>query len=65
MYRDIVDWATPKISAHTSSMMFCRRYPHVTISASRQGQFARASFPFIPWFFEEFADDLLQLIELR
>jgi hypothetical protein len=34
MYRDIVDWATPKMSAHTSSMMFCRRYPQVTTSAS-------------------------------
>ena len=30
-----------------------------------QGQFARAPFPFIPWFFEEFADYLLQFIELR
>jgi hypothetical protein len=30
-----------------------------------QGQFARASFPFIPGFFEEFPDHLLQLIELR
>jgi hypothetical protein len=29
MYRDIVDWATPKMSAHTSSVMFCRRYPRV------------------------------------
>jgi len=36
MYRDIVDWATPKMSAHTSSMMFCRRYPQVTTSASRR-----------------------------
>ena len=36
MYRDIVDWATPKMSAHTSSMMFCRRYPQVTTSASRK-----------------------------
>src|SRR5450755_2896016 len=36
MYRDIVDWATPKMSAHTSSMMFCRRYPQVTTIASRE-----------------------------
>jgi len=36
MYRDIVDWATSKMSAHTSSMIFCRRYPQVTISASRK-----------------------------
>src|SRR5579863_2934982 len=36
MYRDIVDWATSKIPAHTSSMMFCRIYPQVTISASRK-----------------------------
>src|SRR5690348_7850635 len=35
MYRDTVDWSTSKMSAHTSSMMFCRRYPHVTTSASR------------------------------
>lgn len=36
MYLDIVDWSTAKISAHTSSMMFCRRYPQVTTSASRK-----------------------------
>src|SRR5918998_1114351 len=36
MYRDIVDWSTSKMSAHTSSMMFCRRYPQTTISASRK-----------------------------
>jgi DNA-binding CsgD family transcriptional regulator/tetratricopeptide (TPR) repeat protein len=36
MYRDIVDWATSKMSAHKSSMMFCRIYPQVTISASRK-----------------------------
>jgi hypothetical protein len=30
MYRDIVDWATSKMSAHTSSMMFCRIYPNTT-----------------------------------
>src|SRR5579859_4510840 len=36
MHRDIVDWATSKIPAHTSSMMFCRIYPQVTISASRK-----------------------------
>ncbi len=36
MYRDIVDWSTSKMSAHTSSMMFCRRYTQVTISASRK-----------------------------
>src|SRR4249919_1807282 len=35
MYRDIVDWSTSKMSAHTSSMMFCRIYPQVTTSASR------------------------------
>src|SRR4249919_2120931 len=34
MYRDIVDWSTSKMSAHTSSMMFCRIYPQVTTSAS-------------------------------
>ncbi len=65
MYRDIVDCATPKMSAHTSSMMFCLRYPQVTTSASRKVQLARASFTFIPRFFEEFADHLLQFIELR
>ena len=36
MYRDIVDWSTSKMSAHTSSIMFCRRYPQVTTSASRK-----------------------------
>src|SRR6516225_9804620 len=36
MYLDIVDWATPKMPAHTSSIMFCRRYPQVTTSASRK-----------------------------
>jgi hypothetical protein len=36
MYREIVDWSTSKISAHTSSMMFWRRYPQVTTSASRK-----------------------------
>src|ERR1700745_4173047 len=36
MYRDIVDWSTSKISAHTSSIMFCRRYPQETTSASRK-----------------------------
>src|ERR1051326_1912584 len=36
MYRDIVDWAMSKISAHTSSVMFCRIYPQVTTSASRK-----------------------------
>ena len=36
MYRDIVDWATSKMSAYTPSMMFCRMYPQVTISASRK-----------------------------
>jgi hypothetical protein len=30
-----------------------------------QVQFPWASFSFIPWFFEEFADHLLQFIELR
>src|SRR5215470_6103352 len=30
MYRDIVDWATSKMSAHTSSTMFCRPHPHLT-----------------------------------
>jgi len=59
-----VDWATPKISAHTSSMMFCRRYPG-NDQRLPQGQFARTPLLFIPWFFEEFADYLLQFIELR
>src|SRR6266568_2099912 len=36
MYRDIVDWSMSKMSAHTSSTMFCRRYPQVTTSASRK-----------------------------
>ena len=36
MYRDTVDWSTSKMSAHTSSMMFCRRYPQVTTRASRR-----------------------------
>jgi hypothetical protein len=36
IYREIVDWFTSKISAHTSSMMFWRRYPHVTTSASHR-----------------------------
>ena len=65
MYREY-PWhrATPKISAHTSSMMFCRRYPQVTISASRRSVRAATFLP-IPWLFEEFADYLLQFIELR
>ena len=29
MYRDIVDWAVSKMSAHTASIMCCRRYPQV------------------------------------
>src|SRR5512142_829236 len=36
MYRDIVAWSTSKMSAHTSSIMCCRRYPQVTTSASRK-----------------------------
>ena len=36
MYREIVDWSTSKMSAHTSSMMFWRIYPLVTTSASRK-----------------------------
>src|SRR5881392_2214518 len=35
MYREIVDWSTSKISAHTSSVMLCRTYPLATTSASR------------------------------
>jgi hypothetical protein len=45
MYRDMVDWSTPKISAHTSSMMFCRRYPHVTTIASRKDRSRGRPFP--------------------
>src|ERR1700721_3685685 len=33
MHREMVDWSTPKISAHTSSVMLLRIYPLVTIGA--------------------------------
>ena len=36
VYREIVDCAMSKISAHTSSTMFCRRHPQVTTSAARK-----------------------------
>src|SRR6266516_5403364 len=36
MHREFVEWSTPKMSAHTSSVMLLRMYPLVTISASRK-----------------------------
>jgi hypothetical protein len=36
MYREIVDWSTSKMSAHTSSVMLLRAYPQDTTSASRK-----------------------------
>ena len=33
---DIVDWATLRILAYASSMIFCRIYPQATTSASRK-----------------------------
>ena len=35
MYRDIVDWSTSKMSAHTSSIMFCALISHTVSSGSR------------------------------
>src|SRR5689334_6629830 len=65
MYRDIVDWATSKISAHTSLDDVLPQISAGNDQCLPQVQFARAPFSFIPWFFEEFADHLLQFIELR
>jgi hypothetical protein len=48
----ILDDVLPQISAGND-----KRLP--------KGQFARTPFPFIPRFFEEFTDHLLQFIELR
>src|SRR5689334_6922835 len=48
----ILDDVLPQISARNDQCL-----PQV--------QFARAPLSFIPWFFEEFADHLLQFIELR
>ena len=63
MYRDIVDWSTLKMSAHTFSMMFCRRYPQVTTSASAKSAHAAALLPY-PWFFEQAGHAIFQLVKL-
>ena len=60
-----MDWFTSKISAHTSSMIFWRRYPLVTTSASRKVSLPSWTPVFlIPWFLEQLADPLLQRVEL-
>ena len=63
MYRDTVNWATSKMSAHTSSMMFCRRYPQVRRASRKVSSRGRPSL--IPWFLEELTDHIFQFIELH
>jgi hypothetical protein len=64
MYREIVAWCRPNISAQTSSVILLRPYPQGDYKRLAERQFPRPTEPLIPWFSQQFLYAFFQFAEL-